>query len=587
MATIDSTNVQDNCQENNDNDNSNNKTESSKVDIMPGKMKKINLKPSASPTSFLAKSSLLLPTGVAQVKQLPNIPSPKSMENKSNTMAMGSSCSATGNPRNKTALAPGHSLMDWIRLGSSNVDLTGVGGVHQVVTLTELAKHNKRNDAWLAVRGIVFNVTRYMDFHPGGVEELMRGVGKDATKLFEDVHAWVNYQSILQKCIVGRLCRSGKTETSDNPFNSDEKLTEKLSSLKTVGKNSESPKIFSDWKQTTNTITFIYKSTDDKFFPNYQLIRENDNEFKIKINQTNGIINHEYDLIEGVNWPPKWKKNYDTMEIDFCFTKLTGKIWNFYGNRTIGSQIKSTERNYRQWQIVCNTILCDNINHLVLKSKDYMEIMRIGRHVEVKMDVMGTEVSRYYTPVPSSIHPDDEAPGYKPDCLCLIVKRYNDGALSPSITALQQGQYVTLSNELGTFAIESFDQCSIIHLLSAGTGLTPMLGIIQWALCRRNITTINLINFNRNEKNIFYQQQLDKISADKRLNVVHVLSESNDDSWTGRRGKVSDVLLNELIGRAIKHSCIFTCGPIAFMTIAREALVKLGWTTSQLHEFDG
>ncbi|KAK0179940.1 hypothetical protein PV327_005635 [Microctonus hyperodae] len=409
-----------------------------------------------------------------------------------------------GNPRNKTALAPGHSLMDWIRLGSSNVDLTGVGGVHQVVTLTELAKHNKRNDAWLAVRG----------------------------------------------------------------------------------KNPESPKIFSDWKQTTNTITFIYKVTDDKFFPNYQLIRENNNEFRIKINQINGVINHEYDLIDGVNWPPKWKKNYDTMEIDFCFTKLIGKIWKFYGSRTIGSQIKSTERNYRQWQIVCNTMLCDNINLLVLKSKDYMEIMRIGRHVEVKMNVMGTEVSRYYTPVPSSIHPDDEAPGYKPDCLCLIVKRYNDGALSPSITALQQGQYVTLSNELGTFAIESFDQCSIIHLLSAGTGLTPMLGVIQWALCRRNITTINLINFNRNEKNIFYQQQLDKISADERLNVVHILSEP-DDSWVGRRGKVSDVLLNELIGRAIKHSCIFTCGPIAFMTVAREALVKLGWTTSQLHEFDG
>lgn len=27
-----------------------------------------------------------------------------------------------------------------------------------------------------------------MDFHPGGVEELMKGVGKDATKLFENVN---------------------------------------------------------------------------------------------------------------------------------------------------------------------------------------------------------------------------------------------------------------------------------------------------------------------------------------------------------------------------------------------------------------
>ena len=35
--------------------------------------------------------------------------------------------------------------------------------------------------------GIVYNVTKYVSFHPGGEEELMRGVGKDATKLFLEV----------------------------------------------------------------------------------------------------------------------------------------------------------------------------------------------------------------------------------------------------------------------------------------------------------------------------------------------------------------------------------------------------------------
>lgn len=60
-----------------------------------------------------------------------------------------------GNPRNKTALAPGHSLMDWIRLGNSGVDLTGVGGVPRVVTLSELANHNKQTDAWIAIRGLL------------------------------------------------------------------------------------------------------------------------------------------------------------------------------------------------------------------------------------------------------------------------------------------------------------------------------------------------------------------------------------------------------------------------------------------------
>jgi len=92
-----------------------------------------------------------------------------------------------GTTRNKVALAPGHSLMDWIRLGSSGSDLTGVGGKMLSISKSELAKHNKRTDAWLAIRGTVYNVTQYMDFHPGGVDELVRGIGTDATKLFSEV----------------------------------------------------------------------------------------------------------------------------------------------------------------------------------------------------------------------------------------------------------------------------------------------------------------------------------------------------------------------------------------------------------------
>lgn len=92
-----------------------------------------------------------------------------------------------GTTRNKVALAPGHSLMDWIRLGNSGNDLTGVGGKLLSISRTELAKHNKRTDAWLAIRGTVYNVTQYMDFHPGGVDELVRGIGTDATKLFSEV----------------------------------------------------------------------------------------------------------------------------------------------------------------------------------------------------------------------------------------------------------------------------------------------------------------------------------------------------------------------------------------------------------------
>ncbi|XP_011304575.1 cytochrome b5 reductase 4 isoform X2 [Fopius arisanus] len=495
-----------------------------------------------------------------------------------------------GNPRNKTALAPGHSLMDWIRLGSSGVDLTGVGGVSQAVTLAELAKHNQRNDAWISIRGIVFNVTRYMDFHPGGIPELMKGVGKDATKIFEDVHAWVNYQSILQKCVVGRLIRgNGVEETS--PFGND-KIT-KISPLAAGAKTSETAKktsttpvkIQSDWKQTTNTVTFAYKPSRDQKSPIFQLIRHSATEFSLKTVFSTSSITHDYDLDNGVQWPPTWRRDFESMDVEFTFTKATGKLWSHYGSRTVTIDSKN-DRCFRDWEVVSNTSLCHSVNLLVLRCSDYMELTPVGRHIEAKMSVLGMEISRPYTPVPPSLHPDHEAPGYKPNSLCLMIKRYDDGALTPSITALKQGQCLSLSNSLGTFVAESFDDYTAIHMLAAGTGLTPMLGIIHRSLCRRCVRSINLIYFNRNETSIFYREQLDRVCADNRLNVVHVLSQADDD-WTGRRGIVSEDLIRDVIGECNKQACVFTCGPAGFITAAKTSLLKLGWQPSQMHNFDG
>lgn len=57
----------------------------------------------------------------------------------------------------------------------------------------------------MAIRGRVYNITHYLPYHPGGAEELMRGAGIDATQLFDKVHPWVNYDSLLAKCLVGPL----------------------------------------------------------------------------------------------------------------------------------------------------------------------------------------------------------------------------------------------------------------------------------------------------------------------------------------------------------------------------------------------
>lgn len=151
--------------------------------------------------------------------------------------------SATGSLRNKVALKPGHSLMGWTKLASTAKDLSGTGGKLIEVTPEELAKHDSESDCWIALNGNVYNVTTYLNFHPGGVEELMRGAGKDATDLFIEVHRWVNYESILAKCLVGPyklespLTPSGRdnfvTMTASPSSNNDNSASEK--SLNTNG----------------------------------------------------------------------------------------------------------------------------------------------------------------------------------------------------------------------------------------------------------------------------------------------------------------------------------------------------------------
>lgn len=91
------------------------------------------------------------------------------------------------------------------------------------VSPSALRDHNGRKgkDAWGVWQGKVYNLTPYMKFHPGGVDQLMRGAGKEqeGEKLFNEVHPWVSWENMLRECLVGILVSeneaSGKQEDND------------------------------------------------------------------------------------------------------------------------------------------------------------------------------------------------------------------------------------------------------------------------------------------------------------------------------------------------------------------------------------
>lgn len=111
--------------------------------------------------------------------------------------------------RRQVILDPGHSPLDWARVSGGSADLRGVPAETPYLrvppSMLKRQTGRKGKDAWMAINGKVYNVTPYAKFHPGGVPELMRGAGRDGTKLFGEIHPWVNYETMLAACLVGLL----------------------------------------------------------------------------------------------------------------------------------------------------------------------------------------------------------------------------------------------------------------------------------------------------------------------------------------------------------------------------------------------
>ena len=66
---------------------------------------------------------------------------------------------------------------------------------HQVLTRDEVAKHNSEDSTWFIIDHKVYDVTDFVDAHPGGAYVLQQVAGKDCTEEFYNLHR----QEVLQK----------------------------------------------------------------------------------------------------------------------------------------------------------------------------------------------------------------------------------------------------------------------------------------------------------------------------------------------------------------------------------------------------
>jgi cytochrome b involved in lipid metabolism len=88
---------------------------------------------------------------------------------------------------------------------------TSSAGAHasREYTRREVAMHKSDSDCWLILgedgEKHVYNVSEFLDDHPGGPEIIMDMAGQDATEEFEDIGHSNDARKLLSKFLVGKL----------------------------------------------------------------------------------------------------------------------------------------------------------------------------------------------------------------------------------------------------------------------------------------------------------------------------------------------------------------------------------------------
>lgn len=72
-------------------------------------------------------------------------------------------------------------------------------------TLEEVQKHNTPDDVWIVIHNKIYDVTKYLEDHPGGSAILIEVAGTDATEAFEEIGHSDEARDELAQFFVGDL----------------------------------------------------------------------------------------------------------------------------------------------------------------------------------------------------------------------------------------------------------------------------------------------------------------------------------------------------------------------------------------------
>jgi ring-1,2-phenylacetyl-CoA epoxidase subunit PaaE len=219
-----------------------------------------------------------------------------------------------------------------------------------------------------------------------------------------------------------------------------------------------------------------------------------------------------------------------------------------------------------------------------------------GQYITIKATVKGQELRRSYSMSSSPLEKR----------LAITVKKVQNGAVSTWLhDTVQQGDQLEVSAPDGRFFVPlNADKRRTYYIFGAGSGITPLASIVKTTLEQEPMSTIFMLYGSRNEEQIIFRDELDKLSERYvgQLFVEHILSQpkkegggglmglfkKSSSNWNGKKGRVDAHTVEQYLEENMPHGpeadCVyFVCGPGDMAETVEKTIIARGIPTKQIH----
>ncbi|ELM3617639.1 MOSC domain-containing protein [Aeromonas sobria] len=192
-----------------------------------------------------------------------------------------------------------------------------------------------------------------------------------------------------------------------------------------------------------------------------------------------------------------------------------------------------------------------------------------GQHLPISLDIKNERIQRRYT---LSSTPD------QPERYSISVKKVGGGRISHWLhQQLQVGERLLAATPAGEFHLGSERN---LLLLSAGSGVTPMLAMARTLALRGELEDVHFMHLCRSEADIPAASELHAM-AQQGMTLTLILSQP-DSHWQGLQGRLNDEHLRRVKGLAGRE--VFICGPHGFMADAAASVAALGVPAARIRQ---